>query len=94
MDWIIDFFNSFEKPIPLGVAVIVICLIIIGAFLWHLKIILSNHVTETDKKIDNLTKDVKENRKEIKEDIKENRKDMKEGHMRLEAKLDKLLDKK
>ena len=55
---------------------------------------LSNHVTETDKKIDNLNKDVKENRKEIKEDIKENRKEMKEGHTRLEHKLDKLLDKK
>ena len=89
-----DFLNFFDEPVSKGTFGIVISLIIIGMFLWHLKVLLSNHVTETDKKIDKLAKDVKDNRKEIKGEIKENRQEMKDGHARLEDKLEKLLQKK
>ena len=52
--------NFFGESVPAWAVAILIVLVIIGMFLWHLKVLLSNHVTETDKKIVELRREMKE----------------------------------
>ena len=67
---------------------LVILLVQVGSFVFlrqaqsHIKELLTNHVTDTNKKIEKLE-----------QDMKEGQRDMKEGHSRLEAKMDKILEK-
>ena len=54
----------FDQSVPIGVVFIVVYLIRMGRDLKHINEKLDNHITDTNKKIDELRQDVKENFKE------------------------------
>ena len=71
----------FDQSVPLGVVFIVVYLIRMGRDLKHINEKLDNHITDTNKKIDDLRQDVKENFKEtqtLKQGQIELKSDMKE----------------
>ena len=60
-----------------------------------IKVALNNHITDTNKKIDDFKAETKETFKELKQDIKENYKEtqaIKQGQIETNAKLDRLLN--
>ena len=84
---------EFKEFIPLGVLVFFVLYTgaILGAISWMLNAklnpiekLLSNHITDTNKKIDKLNETIKEDKKELKED-------MKDGFKNINSRLDKFL---
>ena len=63
--------NWFDPAVPVGIVAIIIYLVVLGRDMKHIRGLLSNHVTGTEKKINELKQDQKEFRKEFKEDRKE-----------------------
>ena len=85
MDWLGLFLKDWspsKKQWPL-IAVAAVIVVILFKDIGHIKELLSNHVTGTEKKIETL-----------KEDMKEDVKELKEGQAKLENKIDRLLEKR
>ena len=68
----LSFISSFfDQSVPIGVVFLVVYIVKLDQNIKHIKEILNNHITDTNKKIDNLRTDIKETLTEIKAELKE-----------------------
>ena len=78
----------FEQSVPIGIVGIIVYLAIISRDLKHINEKLDNHITDTNKKIDDLRQDVKEAFKEI-QTLKDGQNDIKSDMKEIKILLNK-----
>ena len=77
MTWVTAI-SYLNESLPVLVVFIMIWLAVMQRDVSHIKGLLSNHITDTNKKIDDLKEDIHKKIDDLKEDIREVRQDMKE----------------
>ena len=78
--------NFFPQSIPIWDMAVIICIVWIGLSLRHIKELLNNHVTDTNKKIDKLEGEMKEGHKLLKDNTDKR-------FEAIDRKIDRIIDK-
>ncbi len=78
MNTLLAILTTFNSAVPIWAVAMLVILIFIVIDMRYIRRDLSNHITETNKKIEKLDKKIEDTKKELQSDIKEIRQDIKE----------------